>query len=214
MIVKNRAGRKPDLALEYSLRYAGYENIVGIDEAGRGALAGPVVAAAVVLPLSSPDLTERIDGIRDSKKMNLKDRKQGFERIHQIALKVTTGTATHAEVDRMGIIPATHLAMRRAIQSLSMPVHHLLIDHLTLPEISIPQIALSRGDDRILSIAAASVIAKVERDRAMDAMGERFPGYGFSRHKGYGTEEHREALQHLGPCSIHRRTFAPIRQQE
>jgi ribonuclease HII len=204
------ARRRPDLTFEYALLQSGCVRVAGLDEAGRGAWAGPVTAAAVVLPLNRFDLANVLMGVRDSKQMSRAQREVWAIQIAQVALAVGIGIASAQEVDNFGLIPATRKAMKLAIANLKLPPEHLLIDHLKLPDVKLPQIALTRGDSRALSIATASIIAKVARDKTMHSFEATYPGYGFSRHKGYGTSAHREALQRLGPCSIHRRSFAPV----
>lgn len=201
---------RPSLVYETRSRRAGSEHIAGLDEVGRGAWAGPVVAAAVVLPLERFDLARTLDGVRDSKQMTPKQRRAWAPRIQTIARSTGIGEASAQEVDSLGLIAATRLAMRRALNALSFVPDQLLIDHLALPGVDLPQIAITHGDALALSIAAASVIAKVHRDEAMTAWERLFPGYGFARHKGYGTREHQRALQRLGACEIHRRSFAPV----
>jgi ribonuclease HII len=202
--------RHPDLAFEFALQQGGCVHVAGIDEAGRGAWAGPVVAAAVVLPLDRFDLASLLDGVRDSKAMTPNQRQKWASCITRVALSVGIGRASHEEVDQLGLITATRSAMARALTDLCILPEHLLIDHLLIPEIPLPQTALTHGDSRALSIAAASVLAKVSRDRTMIRLDEDYPGYGFAHHKGYGTARHRAALQSLGPCPIHRRTYAPV----
>jgi ribonuclease HII len=202
--------QRPSLTHEYSLREAGILHIAGIDESGRGAWAGPVIAAAVILPLKKFNLANLLEEVRDSKLMTPRKRSENFTRIKDIALSIGLGEATPEEVDSLGIIGATRQAMQRAINSLSIPPQHLLIDHLKLPDIPIEQTAITKGDRLVLSIAAASIIAKVTRDERMKTLDNMFPGYGFSRHKGYGTHEHRRFLQELGPSTIHRKTFTPV----
>lgn len=190
----------------------GFSQVVGLDEAGRGSWAGPVVAAAVVLPLDrllkQPDL---LAGVDDSKRLSPSARERWARRITAVAECVAVGVASTALVDAMGIVPATRLAMRQALGRLGSPPRALLLDALTLPHVPLPQRALVRGDARCLSIAAASIVAKVERDRVMVGLSERYPGYGFERNKGYGTAQHRHALVQRGPCPSHRRCFAPLR---
>lgn len=201
---------RPDLTREFELRERGIDHIAGIDEAGRGAWAGPVIAAAVILPLNHFNLANLLDDVRDSKLMTPAKRVECRSRIQEIALSIGVGKATCDEVDQFGIIAATRHAMQRAICCLSLSPQHLLIDHIRLPDIDIAQTALSKGDQDVLSIAAASVIAKVTRDEIMRNFENEFPGYGFSRHKGYGTYQHRESLNALGPTMIHRKSFAPV----
>lgn len=201
----------PDLSLEIALWEQGLERVAGIDEAGRGALAGPVAAAALILPTAAT-LTEKLHGVRDSKQMTPAERKIWAARLRRLAVAWGIGFASHAEVDALGILPATRLAMQRALAALSPPPQHLLIDHLLLPEVEIPQTALTKGDARSLSIAAASILAKTARDALLVALEDEFPGYGFKAHKGYGTQQHLLALRDLGPCPIHRRSFTPVKK--
>ena len=203
----------PDLLLEQELAAAsGASRVAGVDEAGRGALAGPVFAAAVVLPLGDRLLLNFLDGVRDSKLLSPAARERYFPLICKQALCYGIGYATAEEIDRVGILPATRRAMADAVRNLNPAAEALLIDGpLRLGPVSLPQRAIIRGDQRSLSIAAASVLAKVSRDRYMIALGERYPAYGFARHKGYGTAEHRAALGRLGPHPEHRRSFAPLR---
>jgi ribonuclease HII len=200
----------PDLTYEIALAHNGCKRIAGLDEAGRGAWAGPVVAAAVVLPLENTELPRLLEGVRDSKQMTSAQREQWATRIYEVAVVVGLGESSPQEVDELGLIPATRNAMARALSTLGKPADYLLIDHLHLPEIPLPQMVLTRGDARALSIAAASVIAKVTRDQTMHDLDDVHPGYGFARHKGYGTAVHQAALQRLGPCDIHRRSYAPV----
>lgn len=200
----------PDLAEENGLRACGYRRIAGVDEAGRGAWAGPVYAAAVVLPLERPDLPHLLADVRDSKRLSPLRREALYLLIREVALAVGVGWAEVTEIDALGILPATRWAMTRAVYHLSGPVDALLIDHVHLPDIPLPQRSLPRGDARCLSVAAASIVAKVERDRRMARLDPEYPGYGFARHKGYGTPQHRQALQRLGPSPLHRRTWRPL----
>jgi ribonuclease HII len=188
------------------------EWIAGVDEAGRGAWAGPVSAGAVILPRRS-DLLECLPGVNDSKLMTPASRTVWAEKILELALAWGVGMATAAEIDTLGILPATRLAMQRAIEQLQPIPQHLLLDAVRLPRVNIAQQSLIKGDARVLSIAAASVLAKTARDALMVAMESEYPGYGLARHKGYGTALHRAALQRQGPCPIHRKSFAPIRLQ-
>jgi ribonuclease HII len=199
----------PDLEIEQSLWSAGVLNIAGLDEAGRGAWAGPVAAAAVVLPQRA-SLVSELSGVRDSKQMTPRQRQHWAGRIYEVAQAWAVGFASAAEIDEHGIVPATRLAMSRALGHLCLAPQQLLIDALRLPKVSLPQQALIKGDVRVLSIAAASVLAKTTRDALMIEMESEFPGYGFARHKGYGTALHRAALDLLGPCPQHRCSFAPL----
>jgi ribonuclease HII len=201
---------EPDLFYELELLRSGCKLIAGVDEAGRGSWAGPVVAAAVVLPIQRFDLAYRLNGVQDSKQMTPAQRAIWFSSIQELAQATAIGFATAQEIDRLGLSAATRKAMQRAITQLGIEPQHLLIDHIRLPEVDLPQTAITHGDARIFSIAAASVIAKVARDRAMVAFSRRYPGYGFEAHKGYGTSAHRLALQRLGPCEIHRGSYTPV----
>ncbi|MCH7589039.1 MAG: ribonuclease HII [Chloroflexi bacterium] len=202
---------RPQLVEEFKLRQIGLQFVAGVDEAGRGAWAGPVVAAAVILPLERMDLSYRLQEIHDSKMMSPSQRTRGAEQIKQIAIAVGIGEVGSGEVDRSGILTATRKAMAQAVSALCIKPQHLLIDYVQLSDVMISQSAFTKGDVNILSIAAASVIAKVTRDSIMVRYDELHPGYGFLHHKGYGTKEHRTALRNLGPSIIHRQSFAPIR---
>jgi ribonuclease HII len=202
--------QKPNLNYEYELRDGGLLHIAGVDEAGRGAWAGPVIAAAVILPLADFNLPHLLCDVRDSKLLTPKQRALTYTHIQEIALSIGLGQAPPEEVDDLGIIGATQQAMLRAICDLSIPPEHVLIDHLQLPNLEINQTALTKGDRSVLSISAASIVAKVTRDKIMMELDNLYPGYGFSHHKGYGTLEHRRTLDEFGPCLIHRTTFSPI----
>ena len=198
------------LAHEDGLRARGALLIAGIDEAGRGPLAGPVVAAAVILPagFSHGDLD-------DSKRLPERTRDSLFSEITGSAeIRWASAIVESGEIDRLNILRATHEAMRRAVAQLDPPPDHVLIDGLPVRPFPLPQTALVGGDGLSFSIAAASVIAKVTRDRIMVELDARFPEYGFARHKGYGTPQHLAALKKHGPAPIHRRSFLPVRQAE
>lgn len=201
----------PSLSEERAALEAGYCVVAGVDEAGRGTWAGPVAAGAVVLPLHRLDLLAALHGVRDSKMLTSRVREVLEPRIVEAALAVGFGLASSAEIDAIGILPATRLAMRRAIASLPVTVGFLLIDAVRLPQLKISQKSIVKGDALCLSVAAASIVAKVRRDRLMAELDEIYPDYGFAQHKGYGTARHRAALLAQGPCPIHRRTFAPVR---
>ena len=203
--------QEPSLREEMALYAEGYRYIAGLDEAGRGSWAGPVMAGAVVLPIVRPDLSQRLQGVRDSKQLTPRQRERLYGIIESAALAVGVGIVPPHKIDELGIVPATRQAMGLAIAQLNPPPDFLLIDFLNLPELSIPQKSITRGDALSLSIAAASIVAKVTRDRLMVKMDARYPGYGFARHKGYGTRQHRESLFCLGPSPIHRLSFAPMR---
>jgi len=197
------------LSLEMALWHQGYRGIAGVDEAGRGALAGPVVAAAVTL---APE-TE-LEGIDDSKRLSRKERERLFQRIHQCARGIGVGLIDAGLIDRLNVRQAALQAMRSAIQQLPLMPDYVLIDGLDRVALPLPQQALVRGDQVVASIAAASIIAKVTRDQLMEEYDWQFPSYGFAQHKGYGTAAHLIALSRLGPCAIHRRTFRGVRARE
>jgi len=197
---------EPDLTFELPLWKAGITAVAGIDEAGRGALAGPVAAAAVILPVSIK-IQEELRGVRDSKQLTAIQRQFARVKILCHAIAWGVGFATSQEIDQIGILPATRLAAGRALESLHIPPAHLLIDYLLLPDVSIPQTALVKGDCRSLSIAAASILAKTSRDAVLCEFELAYPGYGFAKHKGYGTLAHREAIRQQGACPVHRRSF-------
>jgi ribonuclease HII len=201
------AAEEHPLQFERRLHRQGYQVVAGVDEAGRGPLAGPVLAAAVVLP----EYFE-LPGLTDSKKLSPAARERLFPLIRQQALAVGIGLASSAEIDQLNILQATLQAMLRAVNRLSPDPDYLLIDGITPLPHALPQQTLKKGDSRSLSIAAASVIAKVVRDRLMVHYDCRFPGYGFAGHKGYGSAAHRQAIAHLGPCPIHRVTFRGVRE--
>lgn len=200
----------PDLRYEEELWSGGITAIAGLDEAGRGAWAGPVVAGAVIFPPRN-DLATLLPKVRDSKQMSPTERAFWKNEIQAQAVASAVGFASSAEIDAYGIVSATRLAMERAVGELSTQPAHLLIDALLLPEVSLPQTSLIKGDARALSIAAASVLAKTARDAFMCEVSVQYPDYGFARHKGYGTAAHWAALERYGPCAIHRLTFAPVR---
>ncbi len=201
----------PTLAVERSLFADGYHWIAGIDEVGRGAWAGPVVAAAVILPVQEQTLIADLAGVRDSKLLTPAQRHSLAQRIRAQALTVGTGMVSHSEIDAHGIVAATRRAMLLALAALPFQPDYLVIDALTLPGCPIAQMAIIHGDARCLSVAAASIIAKVTRDNWMVGQDSAYPGYGFAQHKGYGTRAHQSALARLGPTTIHRRSFAPLR---
>jgi ribonuclease HII len=200
----------PDAHVELALWAQGYAIIAGIDEAGRGAWAGPVVAAAVCLP---PDETtlRSLHPVCDSKLLTPACRERCYGLVTEAALAYATGQVASTVIDQMGIVPATRLAMKQAVLALDPPPSYLLIDFLRLEEIALPQDAIVKGDRYCLSIAAASIIAKVTRDRLMLDLDRAFPGYGFAQHKGYGTARHQQSLRRLGASPEHRRSFAPLR---
>ena len=198
----------PTLEFEQALWNGGFGHIAGIDEAGRGAWVGPVAAAVVILPRLEPSLARTLRGVRDSKQMTPLAREAWAPLIKEIALAWGVGFASAEEIDMLGIVPATKLAARRAMESLSQSPDYLITDYLIFPEITLPQTALVKGDRRSLSVAAASVLAKTARDARMRELDLVYPGYGFARHKGYGTPQHRAAITQSGLCAIHRKSFA------
>jgi ribonuclease HII len=193
-----------------ALSEQGYSFIAGLDEAGRGCLAGPVVAAAVILPLNT-EIATYLEGVRDSKQMTALARERLFIVIQQHALAIGVGIGSVALIDRRNILQATKQAMKDALAQLTPAPQALLLDALLLPDIALPQRSLIKGDARCLSIAAASVIAKVTRDHLMLQLHLEYPAYGFDQHKGYGTPAHLAALQEHGATPHHRQSFAPVR---
>ena len=180
--------------------------IAGVDEVGRGTLAGDVVTAAVILDPENP-----VDGLADSKKLTERRREQLYEEITSKAVCWSVGRASVTEIDTMNILAATMLAMDRAVQALDVQPEHILVDGNRLPAWKYSAEAVIGGDGTIPCISAASIVAKVTRDREMALMENRYPGYGFKKHKGYGTSQHREAILALGPCGIHRTSFEPVK---
>ncbi|MCE9586122.1 ribonuclease HII [Candidatus Uhrbacteria bacterium] len=195
----------PTFKLERELIAQGFSLIAGVDEAGCGCWAGPVYAAAVILPLDS-----RIGLIRDSKRLSLDQRTRVIVDIKEKATAWAVGTASHEEVDRLNIRQAAFLAMRRAIESLSIQPQTILVDGFMIPNIAIPCRRVIGGDRLVKSIAAASIIAKVERDIELERLDGIYPGYGFADHKGYGTKQHLAALKRLGATPIHRMSYKPL----
>lgn len=187
---------------EFEHRYSQYTYICGIDEAGRGPLAGPVVAGAVILPADCEILY-----LNDSKKLSASRREALYDEIMEKAVATGIGMASPARIDEINILQATYEAMREAVSKLRVSPQILLNDAVTIPELGIPQVPIIKGDARSVSIAAASILAKVTRDRLMVQYDEILPGYGFAGHKGYGSREHIEALKKLGPSPIHRKSF-------
>ncbi len=191
-----------DYSIENEYREKGFNIICGVDEAGRGPLAGPVYAAAVILPSDCV-----IEGLNDSKKLTEKKREALFDEIKEKALAYGIASADEKEIDEINILNATFLAMKRAIASLSVRPDLALIDGNQKPHTDIEEVTVIKGDAKSMSIAAASVLAKVSRDRIMLEMAEKYPQYEFARHKGYGTKLHYEKIAEYGVCDIHRRTF-------
>lgn len=202
----------PDLTLEWELHRRGVNPVAGVDEAGRGPLAGPVVAAAVVLP---PDLTGRepwLSLLDDSKRLSPAQRLRAVEVVQEHAAGVGVAMSSPQEIDAIGIGPATIQAMMRAVECLDWQPAHLLLDFVYISSCPLPYDTVVRGDSRSFSIAAASNVAKVTRDRLMQEADACYPGYLFARHKGYPTAEHLARLRALGPCRIHRNSFGPVRE--
>ena len=192
----------PDEHLENALREEGYRLICGVDEAGRGPLSGPVAAGACILPAGCV-----IEGLNDSKKLSPKARDRLFDKIKEVALAWSVGLASPAEIDELNILNATMLAMKRAIEGLSIQPDYALIDGNCARGFTVPHSTVISGDAISVSIAAASILAKVTRDRLCLEDDAAYPQYGFARHKGYGTKEHMDALRKYGPCPVHRRSF-------
>lgn len=203
----------PNLELERALQNElNLTLIAGVDEAGRGAIAGPVVAATVILPLDQPNKLKRLRDVNDSKQLSPKQRELLFDIIVTNALAYSVASISPAKIDEHGILPANALAMRAAISSLNPAPEYLLIDgRMRLKNLTIPQNSVIRGDCKSLSIAAASILAKVSRDRQMLGFDRTYPNYGFAQHKGYCTRGHVANLIEYGPCLIHRHSFAPLR---
>ncbi|EFF64633.1 ribonuclease HII [Turicibacter sanguinis] len=193
---------------ENELRYSGIELIAGVDEVGRGPLAGPVIAAAVILPADC-----WLFGIDDSKKLSESKRLYFYEQIKKNAISIGIGICTSEEIDQYNIYEATKIAMERAVSKLNPKPQHLLLDAMSLPRLDIPQTSIIKGDSKSVSIAAASIIAKVTRDAYMKKLGSAYPQYGFERHVGYGTKEHLLAIEQHGIISEHRKSFEPIRSK-
>ena len=201
--------QKPSLTEEKKLAKQGYELIAGVDEVGRGALAGPVTAAAVILPRRLKGAW--LDEVRDSKLLSPIKREFLSLHIHETAVSIGIGTTPTDKIDKVGIVKATRLAMKAAIDQLSPPPQSLLIDYMSLPEVPLHQKGITNGDELCFSIACASIIAKVARDHLMIALDKAYPGYGLAQHKGYCTQQHLSCLHQLGPCPIHRCSFRPVR---
>lgn len=205
--VKRMAAYEKELArmeemFTYERQFASFTAICGIDEVGRGPLAGPVVAGAVILPKDCDILY-----LNDSKKLSAKMRDKLYDEIMEKAVAVGIGYASEKRIDEINILNATYEAMRDAIEKCGIKPDILLNDAVTIPGVSAKQVPIIKGDAKSASIAAASIVAKVTRDRLMEEMDEKYPGYGFASNKGYGSAEHIAALKNIGPCEIHRRTF-------
>ncbi|HTR61938.1 MAG TPA: ribonuclease HII [Candidatus Binataceae bacterium] len=197
--------RHPDLRYERKLWRTGIEAVAGVDEAGVGPMAGPVVAAAVVF---APETF--IKGVHDSKQLVAEKREELHDAIRERAVAFAVGIAEVEEIDRLNIYWATMRAIERALTALTQTPGHVLVDGRKIPGLKIPQTHIVGGDRKSFCIAAASILAKVTRDRIMAAYDEQYPGYGFAQHKGYCTADHIQTLEHLGPSPIHRRSFSPV----
>jgi ribonuclease HII len=195
------------LNFERVLWKSGIRSVAGVDEAGTGPLAGPVVAAAVIFPPGT-----EIAGIDDSKRLDIEQRVKMEAVIRRSATAIGVGLAEVGEIDRLNIYHAALLAMRRAVEALAVKPDHLLLDARIIPDVSIPQNSFYKGDGINFSIAAASIIAKTHRDRLMEDLEKKYPGYGFAQHKGYGTAEHQNSIRQMGPCPVHRMSFPFIRE--
>lgn len=203
LVAYEKEQQRLEKMLEFERKYGDeFHCICGIDEAGRGPFAGPVVAGAVILPVGL-----KIQGLNDSKKVSAKRREELFEEIQEKAISVGIGMSSPERIDQINILQATYEAMQHAVEDLDVVPDLLLNDAVTIPQIPIRQVGIVKGDGRSLSIAAASIMAKVTRDRIMVEYAELYPEYGFEKNKGYGSEEHRAALKQYGPCPIHRHTF-------
>ena len=194
----------------------GCQRIAGVDEVGRGPLAGPVVAAAAVFSLAAiqAGLPEPLSEVNDSKKLSAKKRDTLYEALNEFSgVEFALAVIEPAEIDRINILQATHKAMKEALAALGQAPEHMLVDGRPVPSLGQAQTAILKGDSLSYSIGAASIVAKVTRDRMMEAFDREFPGYGFASHKGYGTREHLDALAKFGPCPVHRHSFAPIKPE-
>ena len=201
----------PNLDIEQDVRSVQYKYIAGVDEVGRGPLAGPVVSAAVVLPHDLVGDEDWLSVINDSKKLSESRRQMAYEIISREAVSVAVGITNASTIDSVGILPATISSMFTALRGLEVSPDFVLFDFIPLKDCEYPYRTVVKGDTKSYSISAASIIAKVTRDELMKEADEQYPGYGFSGHKGYGTAKHLDAIKRLGPCEIHRRSFAPIK---
>ena len=201
----------PNLDIEQDVRSVQYKYIAGVDEVGRGPLAGPGVSAAVVLPHDLVGDEDWLSVINDSKKLSESKRQMAYEIISREAVSVAVGITNASTIDSVGILPATISSMFTALRGLEVSPDFVLFDFIPLKDCEYPYRTVVKGDTKSYSISAASIIAKVTRDELMKEADEQYPGYGFSGHKGYGTAKHLDAIKRLGPCEIHRRSFAPIK---
>ena len=201
----------PNLDIEQDVRSVQYKYIAGVDEVGRGPLAGPVVSAAVVLPHDLVGDEDWLSVINDSKKLSESKRQMAYEIISREAVSVAVGITNASTIDSVGILSATISSMFTALRGLEVSPDFVLFDFIPMKNCEYPYRTVVKGDTKSYSISAASIIAKVTRDELMKEADEQYPGYGFSGHKGYGTAKHLDAIKRLGPCEIHRRSFAPIK---
>ena len=201
----------PNLDIEQDVQSVQYKYIAGVDEVGRGPLAGPVVSAAVVLPHDLVGDEDWLSVINDSKKLSESKRQMAYEIISREAVSVAVGITNASTIDSVGILPATISSMFTALRGLEVSPDFVLFDFIPLKDCEYPYRTVVKGDTKSYSISAASIIAKVTRDELMKEADEQYPGYGFSGHKGYGTAKHLDAIKRLGPCEIHRRSFAPVK---
>jgi ribonuclease HII len=204
-----KSSARPARFEQLGLQFVAPGLVAGVDEAGRGPLAGPVVAAAVILDDLAP-----IQGLADSKVLSPRRREKLYDEIRARALCCSVATASVEEIDRLNILQATMLAMKRAVEGLRILPHRVVVDGNRVPVLRVPVEALVRGDELMPAISAASILAKVERDRLCDALHAAHPAYGFATHKGYPTPDHLQALREHGPCPEHRRSFAPVREAQ
>ena len=208
MVTRNAV---PNFDLETELHRQGFEYVAGLDEVGRGCLAGPVAAGAVILPSNPAE--ELFEFVRDSKQLSAIQRAKAYNKITRASLSYAVGWVSPAEIDRIGISSSVRRAMSRALAKLKPAATNLLIDAINLPSSGLPQKSIIRGDSKSLSIAAASIVAKVERDRFMASLSDECQDYGFQSHKGYATRRHLDAIAEFGPCHFHRMSFAPVRRE-
>lgn len=202
-----------DLAAEKKVFNLGYKLVAGLDEAGRGPLAGPVVAVCVIIDQNFTIPPGDLELVADSKKLSAKKRNLIFRAIRESALAVEIGVVDNNDIDKINILQASFLAMRRALKKSPLKPDYVLLDGgLKIPKLNLPQTAIIQGDATVWTVAAASIIAKVSRDWIMEEMEKKYPGYNFAKHKGYGTKEHLEKIKALGPCPIHRLSFAPLKK--
>ena len=193
--------------LELAARKKGFSRIAGGDEAGRGPWAGPVFSAFVILPEDY-----NLPGLDDSKKLSREQRRRLFVQIKAIAISYGIGQASHEEIDAINILEATRLAFQRAFDQMVPQPDYVLLDYIKLPWLQLPSFSLAKGESHSDSIAAASILAKEARDQLMEQLDQQYPGYGFGKHMGYGTPAHQKALAEMGPCTIHRKSFKPIKK--